>query len=339
MLYRYRLKPLSSLITPMLSDTMFGHFCWAIRYQDGEEFLERFLKGYGAGSPAPVLFSSAFLSDYIPRPTLPHLGREQALEFVKKHFGTDKASIFEGLSKIKSWNKRRLIKIEHWEILKDSYYDEALYELLLNEDTNKEGENKIIPELSSHNMISRETGTVPSEGGGLFTREKIWYDSEIFLDIYVLINDTAMETSVDNFLTQYLPQNGFGADKSLGMGALDIFRDEDFDSDDFKVSSANALMSLSLTAFQDMGNCRAFYRLKTKFGKLGGDFSVSSPTGGATRPFKKPVLMYEEGAVFVGHHALDGMPLLSDVHSDKRIRHCGVPVTVPLTIKEDLYHA
>ncbi|MCD6487300.1 MAG: hypothetical protein J7K35_08250 [Syntrophobacterales bacterium] len=336
MLYRYRLKPLSSLITRVMSDTMFGHFCWAIRYQDGEESLERFLKGYDVDSPAPVLFSSAFLSGYIPRPTLPHLGREHALEFVKKHFGTDKASIFEGLSKIKSWNKRRLIKIEHWKALKDSYDDEALYELLQNGDTDEE--RKRITELSSHNVISRETGSVPSEGGGLFTREKMWYDLDISLDIYVLINDSAIETSVDNFLTQYLPQNGFGADKSLGMGAFDICQDEGFDPGDFEVASANARMSLSLAAFPDMCNYSAFYRLKTKFGKLGGDFSVTSPTGGDTRPFKKPVLMYEEGAVFIGCHSLDTMPLLTDIHSDTRIRHCGVPVTLPLSIREDLCH-
>lgn len=336
MLYRYRLKPLSSLITPVMSDTMFGHFCWSIRYQDGVESLERFLKEYDADSPAPVLFSSAFLSGYIPKPTLPHLGREQALGLVKRYFGKDKASIFKGLSKIKSWNKRRLIKIEHWKVLKDSYDDEALYELLQNRDIDEGG--KKITELSSHNVISREMGTVPSEGGGLFTREKIWYDSEISLDIYVLINDSAMETRVDNFLTQYLPQNGFGADKSLGMGAFDIFRDEGFEPGDFKVASANAVMSLSLTAFPDMGNYRAFYRLKTKFGRLGGSFSVSSPTGGDTKPFKKPVLMYEEGAVFIGHQSLDTMPLLSGVHSDTRIRHCGVPVTLPLSIREDLCH-
>jgi CRISPR-associated protein Csm4 len=316
---------------------MFGHFCWAIRYQDGEESLERFLKGYDADSPAPVLFSSAFLSGCIPRPTLPHLRREQALAFVERHFGKDKASIFEGLSRIKTWNKRRLIKIKHWKVLKDSYDDEALYELFQSGDIDEEG--KKITELSSHNVISREMGTVPSEGGGLFTREKIWYDSEISLDIYVLINDSAMETSVDNFLTQYLPKNGFGADKSLGMGAFDICRDEDFDPGDFEVASANALMSLSLTAFPDMGNYRAFYRLKTKFGKLGDVFSTTSPTGGDTRPFKKPVLMYEEGAVFVGKHSLDTVLLLSDIHSDARIRHCGVPVTLPLSIKEDLCHA
>jgi CRISPR-associated protein Csm4 len=318
---------------------MFGHFCWAIRYQDGEDPLARFLKGYDADLPAPVLFSSAFLSGYIPRPTLPPLGREQAQEFVKKHFGTDKASIFEGLTKIKSWGKLRLIKINHWKAIKDSYNDEMLYELLLNEDTSDDGKKDIVFELSAHNMISRETGSVPSEGGGLFTREKMWYDLDISLDLYVLINDATMKALVDNFLTQYLPQNGFGADKSLGMGVLDISRDMDFNAGDFELLSANALMTLSLAAFPGMGDYQTFYRLKTKFGKLGGDFSVISPTGGDTRPFKQPVLMYEEGAVFLGNHVLDTMPLLSGVHSDIRIRHCGIPVTVPLTIKEDLYHA
>gem|GEM_PF-3774590 len=47
MLCRYRVKTESPLITPLMSDTFFGHFCWAVRYREGESFLRfpQFLLG------------------------------------------------------------------------------------------------------------------------------------------------------------------------------------------------------------------------------------------------------------------------------------------------------
>ena len=42
---------------------------------------------------------------------------------------------------------------------------------------------------------------------------------------------------------------GFGADKSVGMGELDIVSDETFEPDLFSVGNANARLSLSLASF------------------------------------------------------------------------------------------
>ena len=36
---------------------------------------------------------------------------------------------------------------------------------------------------------------------------------------------------------------------------------------------------------------------------------------------------------------LNDKPLLDNVHSDKRIRHCGIPVTLPFKISEDISYA
>ena len=43
MLYRYNIRPKSPVMTPLMSDTFFGHFCWALGYEKGEGFLEDFL--------------------------------------------------------------------------------------------------------------------------------------------------------------------------------------------------------------------------------------------------------------------------------------------------------
>jgi CRISPR-associated protein Csm4 len=334
MLYRYRIIPESPLITPLMSDTFFGHFCWAIRFREGEDYLADLLGYYGNDRAAPVLFSSAFVSGRLPRPTLPSMRREQIREFVRKHFGEDKREVFGGLSRIKTWSKHRYVPVERWLRLKDDYSEEKLYESFAAGNITADQEAFEI-EVAASNMIDRVSGTVPQEGGGLFQREKIWYHQGVALDMYVEINREELVSLTSWFLTEYLPKSGFGADKSVGMGCLTITPDESFDPEIFEVKDPNARLSLSLASFPGMNAYPAFYRLMTKFGKLGGTFAVVSPTGGDPNPFKKPILMYEPGAVFFCSSSLSDRPLLSRIHSDSRIRHCGVPITLPFRISEE----
>jgi CRISPR-associated protein Csm4 len=193
-----------------------------------------------------------------------------------------------------------------------------------------------IDEVYTSNIIDRINGDVIT--GGLFTREKTWMKHDCRFDLYVEINNHEMEETVFHFLTQSLPNTGYGADKSVGMGGLEIEKDEKFDPAVFSVDGANARLSLSLASFDGIGDIPSHYRLKTKFGKLGGHYAVSSPTKGPANPFKKPVLMYEPGAVFYTPNHLGNKPLLKNVHADEHIRHCGIPITLPFIIKKDVHH-
>lgn len=333
MLYRYKIKPRSPLITPLMSDTFFGHFCWALLYQEGEEFLLNFLSSFENGNPAQVIFSSAFLTGHLPRPTLPSLKMEKVRKFIEKKYGNGRQEMFEGFSNIKKWRKRRFITLEQWSNLNRNYSEEKVYEYFKAEKQTEE-EQFLKIEVTASNIISRISGTVPHEGGGLFQREKIWYYVGTELDIYVEVNDKEIEPFVRWFFLDYLPKNGFGADKSTGMGSLSIDIDESFNPDAFEVENPNARLSLSLASFPSIETYDAFYRLKTKFGKLGGNFAFSSPTGGNPKPFKNPILMYEPGAVFLCSESLSDKRLLDNVHSDNRIRHCGVPITLPFNLRE-----
>ena len=346
MLLRYRIKPLSPIITPLMSDTFFGHFCWAMRYQKGESFLTDFLSSYGSKEGAPVLFSSAIISGYLPRPVLPPPKRAQIRSFIEKYFVknphghlkdmTDRQKRFQGMESVKSWNKLRLIAIDEWTSLKDDYSEMRVMDIFYQRlKTHTDGENRFFEaEVTAANTISRSSGAVLSEGG-FFPREKTWYHKNVELELYVEINSQELSPVVDWFLTDYLPLNGFGKDKSVGMGCMEIARDDTFDPGVFKVKDANALLSLSLAAFEGMEKDKPFYNLITKFGKLGGAFAFSSPSGGAPRPFKKPILMFEPGAVFFTKEHLNTKPLIGNVHSDKRIRQCGIPVTLPFRTRED----
>ena len=347
MLCRYTVCPLSPLMTPLMSDTFFGHFCWALVYENDEKYLENFLNSYTEEKSAPVLFSSAFVSGYLPRPALPLPKRKEIRKFVEEKFvdSNDKSlndlntkqRFFKGMEAVKTWNKIRFIERKDWLQLKNGYSEALLYEIFYKRTmADHTLQNRVLEnEISASNTVNRISSTVDEETGGLFQREKEWYHENTKLDLYVETSSKEFASAADWFLTEHLPLNGFGKDKTIGMGCLKIHKDKSFNPDIFNVSDANAVVTLSMTAFEGMMEYPSYYRLMTKFGKLGGTYAFSSPTGGKTKPFKKPVMMMEPGSIFFTSERLNNKPLLKDVHSDKNIRHAGVPLTLPLKIRED----
>lgn len=344
MLCRYQIKLLAPLITPLMSDTLFGHFCWALRYTQEEPALKRFLELYDTGQGAPLLFSSAFPKNTLPRPSLPPMTREKSIQLAKS--SAEKAA--EGkskrldvtlvLQKIKALQKVAHIPVEFWYELKEGYSEEKLMAALLDSGTEPDAGEDVVLEITTANTISRSTNSVVQEGG-LFTRAKRWTKTKALFDLYVHAADERHRNLAHWFLTEYLPEHGYGADASVGMGELEVRLDGRFVPESVISSKSNAQLSLSLTSFKGMGALPSLYRLNTKFGRLGGNFSFSSPTGGVPKPFKKPILMAQPGAVFMTDQRLETKPLLNGVHSDPSIRHCGVPVTLPFIVDEEAHHA
>ncbi len=172
MLCRYKIIPKSPIMTPLMSDTIFGHFCWALLYSKGEDYLTDFLNLYSSNKAAPVLFSSAFLAEHLPRPDLPPLSRNQVKKFVREHFGENKAEQYKGLSTIKDWNKIRLISFEQWHSLQDDYSDEKLFEKFVSENIER-GETIFEIEVAASNTINRISGAVDQICARLLQKEKV----------------------------------------------------------------------------------------------------------------------------------------------------------------------
>jgi CRISPR-associated protein Csm4 len=327
MLLRYKVRVLSPLETPLMSDTIFGHFCWGLRYMEGERFLEDFLGAFGEGRRAPVLFSSAFPAGMLPRPEIPPPERSVIVTFAREKAGSDKGRLLKALEKARMILGRSHLPLVAWQKMKAGVSWSSMLSLLWTEAADDEG-TEPVEEITQSNVINRLTDSVSQEGG-LFTRTRSWYPKDSVLEFYAVVNDPALLPVTEKVLTEYIPGTGFGADKSVGMGRLSVERDTSFVPSILDCPDANAWLVLSMAAFDGLERHEAYYRLKTKYGKLGGGFAAASPTGGDPRPFKKPVLMYEPGAVVVTTQALDEADLLRGVHTDGRICHCGIPLSIP----------
>jgi CRISPR-associated protein Csm4 len=316
MLLRYKIKVLSSLRTYPQADTIFGHICWGMKYLKGEEYLEDFLDQY-EDEDIPLLVSDAFPEKHLPRPLLPPLKHKEIDNMARE-------SKFEFMKRLKGIKKEKCISISLWKEIKSQVSERNLTIKLL-----ALRENEFFKkEITAHNTINRNTNTVLKEGGLYFTTD-VWFNKG--MDIYVKFRDDDIKRLWECIWKEYIEKAGFGKDKSTGKGEIKIDIDGSFDSNIFDVEDYNCLMSLSGVAFQRWPeNLNASYRLRTKYGKLGGDFAIEGS------PFKKPVIMMEPGAVFydVKDISLKDQ-LLKNIHTDSRIRHYGLPLTIPLRVRNE----
>ena len=320
MFLRYKIKMLSSLRTYLQSDTIFGHICWGMRYLKGEEYLKDFLEQYE--DDVLLLISDAFPEGCLPRPLLPSLKHEEIDNMAREGNKTK----FEFMRRLKGIKKEKWIPVSLWEEIKSEASEKQITMKLLKEsEKDKEKERH---EITAHNTISRNTNTTLEEGGLYFTTDA-WFNGR--MDIYVKFRDDEVKRLWEYIWKEYIEKTGFGKDKSTGKGEIKIDIDSSFDFNVFDVEDYNCLMSLSGVAFQRWPeNLNASYKLRTKYGKLGGDFAIRG------NPFKKPVIMMEPGAIFYDtkNIPLRGQ-LLKNIHTDSRIRHYGLPFTIPLRIRNE----
>ncbi|MBT8763261.1 hypothetical protein KFV02_04870 [Desulfohalobiaceae bacterium Ax17] len=346
MYVRYKITLLSRLITPLYSDTIFGHLCWGLRYLKGEKFLQSFLDAFDDVllEDAPMLISCAFPHNYLPLPVLPALERSLLRKLALKIAAAneklgDKSEdekLFWGSQVLKKIRKQKWIAIDDWLRLRENATQENMICMAaekLNQKTfrgnNQESVWKSI--VRAHNTISRKTGTVLEPGGLYFVRES-WANPGSCFDVYVKFASQEYQNLWDEVWQEYIVPTGFGKDKSTGAGQLVIEQDNEFNPGClFDLKEYNAWMSLSLLGFERMPDLPCYYSVFSRFGKLGGSFAVHSPDGSKPNPFKKPMILLEPGAVFKDNTAPAGA-LLQDVHVDARIRHYAMGLWLPLRI-------
>ena len=299
-LYRLTLHLDSPLMTPLKSDTIWGHVVWGIAYHQGDGAVKAFLDEAAKGEP-PLVVSSAFPQGMIAKP-LPE----------PEHEGDQKAA---GITKIAEYanikreKKRRFISA-------DDFLSPASGKAC-DKGPEYGDQDQIEVWPVTRNVINRISNTVDEEG--LYQIQTLWPRVKDW-DIYVL-SSLAGDRIVELFTWAF--ENGYGADASVGRGKISV-----------KGSlcpvtpKRNGTQYLALGVFAGGPGCgltgiRADVFVRS--GKIGGAFASS------LSPYKKPVLLYDEGAVFTSDKPLEyAGKLLTQMHGDSRICQAAFAPVIPM---------
>lgn len=323
--YRLIIKPSSPFQTPLHSDTLFGHICWALRYLKGEDKLLEFLAVFNADS-APLILSSGFPKDYLPMSVLrPFSDKEEESLWQKYHQGNTRLGFTREL---KIFKKVSHIQISAMQMLKDdlSYYN--LYDKHFNGDITIENPTVRMDEQFSktievwHNAKNRLTDRVME--GKLFAKSDTFYSNGAELVVY--IEDTYFSRDMLRELIYFIAKSGYGADKSSGRG---MFEYELLDQWELPESeNPNAFLNLSQYHSAEGDFSDGFYDMTTKFGKIGGHWAAGIDGG----PYKMPILMLNPGSIFFTdvHRPFYG-GIIKNVHKKEGVVHYGI--ALPLKVR------
>lgn len=271
-LYEITIKPISGFGTPLKGDTIFGHFCWQAVH-DPSLLNGKFDDHILAYPEKPfAVFSSAFPkteSCYIlKRPDMP-------LNLIFP---------FENQDKEKFHDKLKENKKKKWMKVKENLMIDLSEENFLNK-------GFIKPFTQPHNSINRLTNTTGTSAFAPYSSENFYYYPETVLAVFVLVDESV--TKIENVKTalERIGKFGFGRDASTGMGKFKVVG-EPKPLKIPKVENANACYTLAPCVPEKDIFEKAYFTPFVRFGKHGDQLANSE------NPFKNPVLMADEGAVF-----------------------------------------
>jgi CRISPR-associated protein Csm4 len=362
-----RLK--SSINTPFHSDTLWGHICWALRYQYGESELDEFLTCYRRGEP-PLIISNAFPKGYLPYPVLAPIDKTKAMRLVDRFWRADR--LVMGVSALKSlsktpWISREILRSQ----AEEEISNELLIGLLLDERRicpviadylpkycpnkyNKDGKiacsfisfsknncpqnfrarlgkNMEESAIIYHSKINRLSGTTIEQS--LFTTKETFFGGEEFEAYCKIGNDFSID-KLRNCL-EFINSDGYGKKKSTGKGNIQCTIESGHPG--ISATGANAFMTLSNYMPAATDSSVGYYRVFTKYGKLGGHFANSPISGiGSPMPFKYPLVMFEAGSVFKKEKEIINYGrVVEGVHpiGAPNIIHYGIAYPLPLNVR------
>ena len=298
--YEITIRPMSGFGTSLKGDTLFGHFCWQVAYNPSlvDGGLEQALSVYDH-SPFAI-FSSVFPkfekenTHYIlKRPDIPlawmfpmdESSRENHYKNIKE-YKTRKWMVLDAGLKIDLANPRFLndkqlfkeavsvITPETWKIMEETGVSEFVSHF-----------------AQPHNTINRLTQTTGAGEFAPYAKENLYYYPETELALFVLLDETMIH--IDRLIEglENIGRFGFGRDASIGLGRFEICESDEIKAPD--IGDANACYSLApCVPEKDMFE-KVYFSPFVRYGKHGDRLA------NAGNPFKNPVIMADEGAVFI----------------------------------------
>ncbi len=303
-IYEITVKPISGFGTPLKGDTIFGHFCWQIFYDDKliGKSLEELLSCY-RDTPF-IIFSSMF-----PKFSLDNDGK-YTYAFKTPNLPVDKLFNIEGDKKVKI-RKRKDYKSKKWMLLKEGkkfkffkdlelINDKELYEKAkkgLTEEykmaMQKAVESGFIKSINQyHNKINRNTGATGEEGFAPYAVEQKFFYPEVELALFIGIDETAVKIEQIMEGLERIGSLGFGKNASTGLGRFALAEESEIYFGNMGSEKPNACYTLSPCVPQKNIFSEMYFTPFIRFGRHGDVLAKSS------NPFKNPVIMADEGGIF-----------------------------------------
>lgn len=284
---RVTLKLKSPLGSEMVSGTLFGQMCWALRELESEAALVTWL----SDEAALWCISDGMPHDLLPRPILAPAPPPENMD----------------VGEAKKQKKRKFITRAGFIAARKNMTDAALVQHL--------ADDPMIRHRSAHNTIDRRSGSTP-DNAGLYFVDEFWTGEETASRGESNKRDVYVDAPAGNekriaALLSHLGETGFGRDASLGRGA---WRIEKVAVDaDLMANAGPRRMTLSRGAACDstMNDIRC--KLVAHYGKVGAQVAVST----GVSPFKYPLLLTVPGATFTPMADRRAGQLIKGVHPDR----------------------
>jgi len=299
-IYGITIKPTSPFGTPLKGDTLFGHFCW--QAAEDPDLLEGGLdKWIDCYSDAPfAVFSSAW-------PILQHNGEQVYAIARPSGFQVADCSKFTRREKILH---NRAAKKQKWLLIGSSMHiqmvdeqlksDSDLFDLFLQNLgpveakplrlLAKDQQKLCAPVTRAHNSINRLTMTTGSGEFAPFSHENFQFLPGLSLIIFVAVDDQALDAEKLQVAFETIGSWGYGRDASAGLGRFTV---ESVQAQIWPKADDTTIgcftLGPSVPQKETFSRCHAVPF--TRFGRHGSALASSK------NPFKKPVIMADEGAV------------------------------------------
>ncbi|MBW1730593.1 MAG: hypothetical protein JRH08_13985 [Deltaproteobacteria bacterium] len=306
-LYAIIIEPTAGFGTPLKGDTLFGQFCWEAAWDSSlvEGGIDRQLVVY---HERPfVIFSSAVPKLKSENEKLVCALRKPALSPPLETFSDSKRRM-ESLKKRKEEKKRQWVIYEYGSGCiragnMRALNDEELFERCQRAEDEIDRASFWGPRrfhlytTRSHNTINRLSSSTGEPPFAPYNIQVGCYMPGLELVIFILLEESVTDIERVTKGLERMGEFGFGKDASTGMGRFEVKDTKELEIP--KRDNAHAFYTLAPCVPEQGRFERYFFTPFVRFGRHGGDLARSE------NPFKNPVIMADEGAVFIPAEGID----------------------------------
>jgi len=232
--YQIKLTVGSGTLTPFQADTIFGHLCWVVAHNEGDEKLQEFIQPFKEGNP-PFIITDGLPTDLLPKPL--------------------SAEVFAEPDKRKDIKNIEFVTLDEFNSIRKGEKFEP-----------RRGISPLNYRTTPHSRINRLTWSTLAEAGVYSLEEFFAPYISVYLKVFV-------ETWYDRIINLFyeLSKIGYGRKKSIGQGQFKVTEVKEFDFG--KINNADGFVTLANFCPKENEPTEGLYKILVKYGKLGEEFT------------------------------------------------------------------